>query len=509
MNSKPNIIYIFSDQHRADSTGFMAHPSVISPHLDTLAKKGVVFTNCFTNSPLCMPARASMMTGQPVCEHGVWDNHNEVNPSNAPSHVRNIKEAGFHTALIGKTHLYSRTSRKYSDLREQNDLLHKWGFEEIHETCGHMASHRKDSIYSDYLKDKGLLTQFRTFISEYSKHWSQGNDIPWEQKPSPLPAEDYLDSYIGKMAADWLDSYEQDKPFYLQVLFPGPHDPFDSPQKYRDLYDPSKIPPALMEYPKNPIPYYVNMVLKWSNLKNMTPEQNQLYRSFYYAKITLIDEMIGKIVEILEKKGLLENTWIIYSSDHGEMIGDHMLNHKMVFYEQAIRVPCLVCPPKNLKSTSCDLNIDLIDLSATMLDIAGAKALPNSSGRSVLPLISPVEQEKAESTFDRPIFSEVLGFTMIRTSEYKLVVATQKKIPVEFYDLKSDPLELTNQVNNPDYQGIQQELLKSYLKPYLKKFNRRKYIKYLWGSVKRYLFTKNYPKWVKETAKPTDYLSKS
>ncbi len=497
---KPNIIYIFSDQHRADTIGALGHQTVITPNLDKLCQEGVSFTQCFTNSPLCMPARASMMTGQFVCEHGVWDNHTEVNPRKASSHVRNIQSAGYHTALIGKTHLYSTTSRDYTDMREQIPLMEDWGFTESDETTGHMASYSRDSSYSDYLHEKKLLTPYRKASENYIKKWRQGNDLPWEQEPSPLPSEDYLDSYVGNKTVDWIEKYhqnnEEDKPFYLQVLFPGPHEPFDSPQKYRDLYDSSKNPIAIMEYPDGPIPFYTNMVLKWSNLKGMTPAQNQLYRSYYYAKITLIDEWIGKIVKSLEKTGLLENTWIIYSSDHGEMIGDHMLNHKMVFYEGAIRVPCLIRPPGGTEKKTFDKFVDLIDVTTTILDIAGAKAMSAPNGVSLLPVVKQNEENVTYKGKD-VIFSEVQGFTMVRTEKYKLVISSRKKKPVEFYDLVNDPDELHNRVNHPDYLSAQKELLQKHLKPFLRKMSGRKYRSYWLRSVKRFLFSNNYPDWVK------------
>ena len=120
MSEKPNIIYIFSDQHRGDTLGCVGHPAVITPNLDRLAGEGVVYTNCFTNSPLCMPARATMMTGKYVCEHGVWTNSIEAR-AKGPSHVRNIRDAGYHTALIGKTHLYTHGVR--GKMRHRNERI--------------------------------------------------------------------------------------------------------------------------------------------------------------------------------------------------------------------------------------------------------------------------------------------------------------------------------------------------------------------------------------------------
>jgi choline-sulfatase len=499
MKKKPNIIFIFSDQHRADVLGAMGHPVAITPNLDSIANEGVVFTNCFTPSPLCMPARASMMTGRQICEHGVWDNHTEANPKKEPSHVRNIRDVGYHTALIGKTHLYSRTTRKVKHLDDQKSLLEDWGFVESHETNGHMSFHRYDSIFSDYLEKKGLRETFREFNGEYVKRWNRGTDRPWEQKPSPLSPEDYLDSFVGRKAVKWIENYDKESPFYLQVLFPGPHDPFDSPQKYRDMYNPDKVPVALMEHPKEPIPYYTKMVLKWSNLKNMTPEQNKLYRSYYYAKITLIDEWIGKIVEALKQKGMLSNTWIIYSSDHGEQLGDHMLNHKMVFYENSIRIPCIIRPPSGIKPIDIQKTIDLIDVTATLLDIAGAKPISNSNGRSLVPVVQ--DNTKHSLSDKEAVFSEVLGYTMVRTKEFKLAVLSNNKKPVEFYDLSKDPNELENKVNDDEYKSIIKKLLGTYIKPYLRQMSRRKLRRYWINGAKRFISGKNYPKWVVDVTK--------
>ena len=163
MSKKPNIIYIFSDQHRGDTLGSVGHPAVITPNLDKLASEGVNFINCFTNSPLCMPARASMMTGQYVCEHGIWTNNNEADPL-SPSHVRNIRDAGYHTAIIGKTHLYRHGAGSWEDTREKIGELKDWGFTDIHELTGPLASGRHGSPYTDYLKEKGLLKNLKSPI---------------------------------------------------------------------------------------------------------------------------------------------------------------------------------------------------------------------------------------------------------------------------------------------------------------------------------------------------------
>ena len=465
MTEQPNIIYIFSDQHRGDTLGCVGHPAVLTPNLDKLASNGVNFTRCCTNSPLCMPARASMMTGQYVCEHGIWTNNNEADPLNCPSHVRNIRDAGYHTAAIGKTHLYVHGGRisTWQDTREKVQVLKDWGFVDTHELTGPLATGRHDSPYTDYLKEKGLLKIHRDYIFEYARDWARGTAKPWEEPPCPLPTEAHLDSYTGRTAMEWIKNYNGDKPFYLQILFPGPHDPFDSPQEYRDMYKPEEMPIGIMEWPQKPVARYVRMVLHWSGLKDMTPAQKQILRTYYYGKITLIDEYIGRIMKTLEKKGLLENTWIIYNSDHGEMLGDHMMSHKIVFYESALRVPLIIRPPGGVKGWKCQGLTDHLDIAASLIDIAGAKPLEGSDGRTLIPQILNGPKGSEAQKGKEVIFSEVYGFSMVYNERYKMAVVPDTRKPVELYDLKKDPDELSNLVRDPNLKSVRQELLDKHL----------------------------------------------
>ncbi len=459
MNKKPNIIFIFPDQHRGDILGCMGDPVVITPNLDKLASEGVVFTECFTNSPLCIPARATLMTGKYVSEHGVINNNMEAS-SLSQSHVRNIRDAGYHTAVIGKTHLYEhRANSGWSHTNDKIDVLREWGFEDIHEITGPIASARINSPYTDYLKEKGLLKDHRKYLIEYYTEWSRGEAKPWKLPPSPLPSEDQLDSYTGQKAVEWIHNYNRKKPFYLQICFPGPHDPFDSTQEYRNKYKAEEMPVGILEKPKQPYPGNVNFVLNWSGLDGMTESQNQLMKTYYYGKITLIDEWIGKIIKTLEEKELLDNTWLIYTSDHGEMLGDHMMSHKIVFYEGALRIPLIIKPPGSTDGWQCKGLTDHIDIAASLLDIAKAKTLENSEGRSLIPQVLAGPEDQNAQKGKNVVFSQVLQYTMVRNERYKLVVRTHNLKPVEFYDLKNDPNELENRFNDPTLQEVRQQLI--------------------------------------------------
>jgi choline-sulfatase len=486
--SKPNIIFIYPDQHRGSALGCSGNSAIITPNLDRLAEGGVNFTRCSTNSPLCMPARASMMTGQHVGEHGVWNNSVHADPEESPSHVRNIRNAGYYTAMIGKDHLIHFPKDLKKGFRSYYmGELEKWGFDfkkptHTHQSLGNAyprpPKEGAELSYPQILEKNGFLENTRNYMKDYYTKVNTGTAVPWEEEPSPVPFEYHLDHYIGDQAVEWIQNYEGEKPFYLQILFTGPHDPFDSCQEYRDKYTLEDMPVGIMTPPEDPMAPNVEGVMKWSNLKGMTEKQKKIMTLYYYASITQIDEMVGKIVEIIKRKGISDNTWIIYHADHGEMLGDHMMSHKLVFYESALRVPCIIKPPDNhdgrLGWNSSAL-ADTLDVVATMIDIAGAESLKDSESRSLLSKISNGDEDPEAHVGKDYVISEVIGFAMIRNEKCKLSVnlnkGNPKKFwgvstdtdsfmdPVEMYDVEKDPDELHNVVRDPQYEEVRNKLL--------------------------------------------------
>ena len=507
-NDKPNIIFIFPDQHRGSALGCSGDPAIITPNLDKMAENGVNFTRCTTNSPLCMSARASMMTGQQVAEHGVWNNAVHANPEESPSHVRNIREADYCTALIGKDHLIHFPPDLKSGFRNYYfNELDKWGFDVKKPTHTHQSlgsaypSPPKEGAelsYPQILEKEGLLEKTRTYMKDYYDKVHIGAVKPWEEEPSPVSFEFHLDHYIGDQAVQWINKYEDEKPFYLQVLFTGPHDPFDSCQEYRDMYKLEDMPLGVMAPPEEPIAPNVQGVMNWSNLKGMTEAQKKQMTLYYYASITQIDEMVGRIVQTLEEKGISDNTWIVYLSDHGEMLGDHMMSHKLVFYDSASLVPCIVKPPKNFQGElgwNSTALVDTLDVVATMVDIAGAKPLENTAGQSLLSKVEKGAGDPGANVGKDYVISEVIGFVMIRNEDFKLSVSLNKGTsnqfwgvatrsdkdvdPVEMYNLKNDPDELYNVVADPAYDVTRQEMLGQLDAYFAKRLNREKLQEFL------------------------------
>ena len=456
MADKPNIILIFPDQHRGDTMGCVGHPAVKTPNLDRIAAEGATFGRCYTNSPLCMPARASLISGQYVNEHGVW-NVSINGDRDGPSHVKNIRDAGYHTAEIGKTHLYSHHGAGHTE--NHVDELRDWGYLDTHELTGPHGSATVDSPYTDYLAEKQLLDALREYLRTYLRRSRSGELHPWETPPSPLPSEEHVDMYTARKSAEWIHSYQGDKPFYLQACFPGPHDPFDSPPEYRDMYDPDKVVPGIMDAPVRPVSPLVERFLPRSGLGRMALSHSKVMRTYYYANVSLIDCGVGLILKALEERGLMDNTWIIYTSDHGEMLGDHRLVYKMVFYEGAIHVPCIIRPPGGIKGWKCKGLTDLIDVGATLLDIAGAKSLEASDGRSHVSQIQAGPDAPDAHQGKEVIFSELLGYSMVRNEQYKMSINTRTRQPVDLYDMESDPNELHNLVGDPSLEKVRQALL--------------------------------------------------
>ena len=457
MADRPNIIFIFPDQHRGDTMGCAGNPA-LTPNLDKLAAEGVHFGRCSTNSPLCMPARASLITGKYVNEHGTWANSTIVDPHSV-SHVRNIRDAGYHTAVIGKTHLHY-SWRPHT--KEGVPILNDWGYEDTHELQDIMAYGGAQCYYTDYLREKNKLQVFREYMRNHARAEVSGWFHPWETPPALIPTEETLDMYCASTAEKWIKSYKEDKPFYLQVCFPGPHNPFDSPSEFRALHKPEDMPLAIMGPHEGPVAPRVQGLMRGSRLQDMTECQNRLMRSYYYAKVTQVDYGVGIVIKALEEKGMMDNTWIIYTSDHGELLGDHRCNHKGIFYEGCLNVPLIIRPPGGTQGWKTKALTDHFDVTDTMLDVTGARPLENSHGSSLAPKIKAGPDASDAQKGKEVIFSEVFLNSMARNEQYKMNIDSLTREPLELYDMVNDPTELRNLVNEPSLKNVREEFLNEY-----------------------------------------------
>jgi arylsulfatase len=471
---RPNILVLMPDQHRASAMGCAGDSTVRTPNLDRLAREGVRFGRAYCQGPLCMPARASFLTERYVRDHGVYENSFDV-PASMPTFPQRLVEAGYHTSCIGKMHLYVHGTRQVRDTRERAGFLQKLGFAEPIETVGKLAAANIQSEYSDYLQEQGLYDAYRAYIASHAPgrgavlvNGQAVERIPvWQPEPNPLPAEAYPDNWVGRRVVRWIEQYDRDQPFFQWVGFPGPHNPWDAPQEYVDRYRDVEIrlgttlPPQMP--PAGPLKTFLEAFREHSQSEGLSDEAIRQVRRAYYANLTLIDERIGDILAALERKGILENTWVIYTSDHGEMMGDHRLMMKMVFYEPSVRVPLILRPPRGTTGHAIDGIVEHVDAAATIRAIAGAGPISESAGISLLGHFLP-----NEPGFTRPAaYSENYGFGMVVTERYKLVVHEDTGMSVQLFDLQLDPSEDRNVVDEPGYAEIRERVEREFIGPFL------------------------------------------
>ena len=472
MPRRPNLLLLMADQHRADILGCAGDPVVATPNIDRLAAEGVRFDHVYCQGPLCMPARASLLTERYVRDHGVFENDSQVDLG-TPTFLTALREAGYQTGCIGKMHLWvhgqgsgvRHTSERVADLKA-------YGFEEPIETVDKLAAVAIGSEYSDYLEQRGLYQEYREHVG--ARMYQRGTPV-WNSDPIPLSEGDYVDAWHGRRVVDWLEKRSDDRPFFQWVGFPGPHDPWDAPRASREIYDGVELPmPGTLTLPElpgsGPFDTFLKVFMRHGGTRGLTDSVIQDVRRAYYADVTVIDRAIGEILGALERTGQLDDTWIIYTSDHGEMMGEHRMLMKMVFYEPSVRVPLIIRPPGGRSSGPevIDDLVEQLDLGATLRDLAGAPALPDSEARSLLPAI-----ERGESCGRDVIVSENYGFAMFREDRYKLVVFEDESLPGQLFDLEEDPLEERNLIDDPAASSVVERMVGERVRPFLSTSPRR------------------------------------
>jgi len=445
--SRPNLLYIMTDQQRWDSMGCSGGWAK-TPNLDRIAAEGVQFSNCVTASPICVSARVSLATGRYPHTTGVWDNAVYTLPPDSPTWMRAVRDLGYRTSLFGKTHLHP-LSIKGVDLREQEHLLHAWGLDDVDEISGPRASAWGMSHMTARWEALGLLDAYRI------EHEERFAEKPYMVRPSSLPLEEYADVYVGRMATEYLTAYDRPEPWSCWVSFGGPHEPWDTPEPWASLHRPEDMPepaPKLPHDPSRP----ASSLDRWAGIltPDFEPGEERRLRADYAGNVSLIDDQIGRLLAAIEARGELDNTVIVFSSDHGEMNGDHGMIYKMNFFDGAVRVPLLVRTPESVGSalagTVNDSPAECIDIGPTLVEAAGGVVEHEQFGQSLLSsLDGSRHREDAISEFQREI--------MLMTDDWKLVV-NESGEPYLLFDRNADPDETNNLATEPGAEDIRREL---------------------------------------------------
>lgn len=442
--TQPNILFIYSDQHRADAMGCAGNELIQTPNLDRLANEGVRFSNAWTESPICQPARASLLTAKYPHEHGIIGNFTGECEPVWESYPRNLQAAGYSTAVIGKTHYSNWPMGKEKEPAPADAWIQRFGYDHVVEEFDRYVHIGYETPYTEFVKARGDFEAYQQAVRDRFRI----GDRHWEAVTSPLPQELDLTSFLAGEASTWIAEQSASKPWFLNLAFVQPHVPLMGDPIWADYYKDMHIPRTETDIP-NPgserWSEHLQILQKHSHSELLTDDFVLAGARQYYAMVSLIDQKVGEIIETLEERGELDNTWIIYASDHGEMLGDHGLMAKMCFYKSSVRVPMIIRPPGGCKASISDAPVQAFDLVPTMLEIAGAKPLSEASAQSLLAKVSGDGDEHREVAHSmirmRP---GMPTWVAVSDGQYRLTYERDSEEVVELFDLGSDPNENDN-----------------------------------------------------------------
>jgi arylsulfatase A-like enzyme len=501
MTMRPNFLFIITDQHRADHLGCYGNPIVRTPAIDGIARDGVCFDRFYVTSAICMPNRATLMTGRPPSLNGV--RHNGLPLSlESMTFLDCLRGAGYRTHLVGKSHLQNMTGkpaigygpahvteavRRADGGRYDQEIADKWrndpdhdldlpyyGFDGVDLAIQH--SDEVEGHYTRWLRarhpDPDSLRGPQNALS------NEAADLPqaWRTR---LPEELYPTTYIAERTIARLAEFARNgaQPFFLMCSFPDPHHPFTPPGRYWDMYRPSDIPlPASWNIDRDASPPHVRRLLDERDsgqarkdtpaLFACTEDETRRLTALTYGMITMIDDAVARILAALEKAGLAHNTVVVFTSDHGDLMGDHQLMLKgPVHYQGLIRVPFIWRDTADRRTRGRRAALAAtLDIARTILDRAGVAPFNGMQGASQLPVIAGAAAVRDSVLIEEEGQRIYMGFpSRVRM---RTLVTEQARLSLfegvdwaELYDLQDDPQEMQNLWQQPGAQALARDML--------------------------------------------------
>ena len=491
MNKKPNILLITSDQQRADCFGF-ENPRIRTPHLDRLAQGGTRFSACITPNLVCQPSRASILTGLLPLTHGVWDNGVDLDPRvGEQGFAGTLGKAGYGTAYFGKAHFATKATFAPTGtpecMRSQAKYGAHWhgpymGFEEVQLiVLGHVNNplpQERPPVghYERWLLSRGDEESMLALCSASAGIDTEGAAQTWH---SALPAAWHSSSWLGDNTVRWLQQRDRAKPFCAWVSFPDPHQPFDCPLPWSLLHDPADmLLPAtrnedlsarpwwykatLEGTPQLADPEFRNLRARVSRMPRQSDRQLAQMTANYYGMISLVDHNVGRILAALDDLGLREDTLVVFTTDHGDMLGNHGLYLKGPWpLEDLLRVNMIAAGPGVAAGRVVGEPVSTLDLAATFYDKAGVTAPMQLQGRSLAPLLGGADENRPAAWSEWHVHPSRCGVALqlrtVRTKTHKATFELASGAG-ELYDLVNDPQESVNRFDDPACAAVRREL---------------------------------------------------
>lgn len=486
-----NVLFIITDQQRADHLSCAGNPDVNTPNIDNLAKESVRFRRCYCANPICMPNRASIFTGKYPSIHGVRCNGTNLNPE-IPTFTETLRKQGYHTTSIGKIHLNGMTppfSRKYKSVepfitwafspKDKRPIIPKpyFGLDEIDLVLGHgdaVAGH-----YLDWIEEKApeLHEPLKNRVHKlFEKLYFD----------TPVPEELYQTSYITQKVISFLERFAKgdygDKPFFLHCAYPDPHHPLCPPGKYKDMYQPESLtlPPSFNhDLEKHEIygSFLKDSFKLPTHFRKTTEKEARIFLALTYGAISMIDDGIGQILSALASLNLDKDTMVIFTSDHGDMAADHgVILKQTIHYQGVLKVPLIWKVPNLTKSgVSTDSLASSIDIPLTILNLLNIKSdfhPQGMQGHDLTPILKDPEKEIRDNCIieedddfqtSKGSFRPPIRIRTMISDNYRISVFQGPENGGELIDLKNDPNELLNLWNDKNYVDIKHELLSKML----------------------------------------------
>ncbi|MDE2815818.1 MAG: sulfatase-like hydrolase/transferase [Chloroflexota bacterium] len=454
--AQPNIVLLLADQQKATSLGLYGNADVETPALEALAQRGVVFESYFTPHPFCLPARCILMTGRYAHAIGVHGNGFTL-PHYEVTLAERLGEVGYQTGAIG--HFHGGRSGGGRGFAFQHDI------------------------------GKGILSERSRLRRELVE--KAPRRVQHMVAEVPLPADEDLNGAMTTLGMNFVDSCSSERPFFLHIAYMDPHPPFFVPEPYFSLYDPAEIAMPPVAGPNADKPEAHEQTARDCGTWDADEKELRKALAVYYGMVRHLDDQVARLVSFLEMRGLLDNTVIIYSSDHGDYAGEHrMFGKSCTLYDCLVRIPAIIAGPDHLVPQGEQIAqiTDSTNLAPTVLDWIGVDIPETMHGRSFVPVWEGREQLRnvafAEvgafpaAMVNDPARGNNLPFgppasgrqteisTMVRTPEWKLVY-TPGREHNELYNLRADPWELRNRYSDSEVSGVVAELRQQLMDWYL------------------------------------------
>lgn len=431
---KPDVILIVCDDFNPYYTGFAGDPDVKTPNLDALAREGIVFSQCYSMSAVCTPSRTSLVTGRYPHNTGAWGNTSDLFvPPPLTTLFSDFQKSGYRTAMIGKTHWVSGKGylREFATL---DDYYKGIGIDHFQEVSATFSSISGDGVHESFLRKIGKYdSQVKDLKARLKKN-------QYEAIPSLLTPEETGDWMITDFAGAFLKETPTTQPYMMMLGYSNPHSPMDPSGDYAKMYDPEKL--TLRD----------NVEAFQRDKTTVDLAEIRKIRAAYLGKISFLDDLVGRLISDLKARGTWDNTILVFTADHGLLVGEHGRISKGQFWEESIRVPMLIRIPGVTKGTTTDALSQFQDIYPTLVDAVGGRLSPGLFARSQMPVIRGEKPTVRDAAFAEISDGRTGDLNyMVRKGDYKWFVYRGKEF---LFDLRKDPFEKNNLIQSPDSEKV-------------------------------------------------------